>query len=164
MRLAMRGNMLGVVLAAAIGVAGCEADEDSTEAAGSQTSELVGDMDFGLRVERQLKRNSFALFGVSAPLEQSAPPTTGPYRTAAQPASAQIRFADGLSAAYLTRNAGNNADMFAFWPSDEHPTHLIFCIEGARQNLGTTLPGGTPKYNPSVQSIRIHDGRVRTIL
>ena len=55
--------------------------------------------------------------------------------------------------------------MFAFWPSDENPTHLIFCVEGNRQDLGTFLPGGlVRKFNPAVQRIKLLDGSVETIL
>lgn len=73
--------------------------------------------------------------------------------------------AEGLNAEYVTRNAGDLVDMFAFWPNDRHPSHLIFCIEGARQDLGTFLPGGlVKKFNPAVQRIRLSDGSVETVL
>ncbi len=121
--------------------------------------------DYGARVEERLKRSSMHWFGVRGPLEASAPATTGAYRTAAQPADDQVLLADGLKAEYVSRTAGNAADMFAFWPNDERPTHLIFCIEGGRQDLGTFLPGGlVKKFNPSVQSVKISDGSVQTIL
>jgi secreted PhoX family phosphatase len=65
----------------------------------------------------------------------------------------------------VTRNAGDLADMFAFWPSNDNPTHLIFCIEGARQDLGTFLSGGlVKKFNPSVQRIKLSDGSADTAL
>ena len=121
--------------------------------------------DFGARIEERLKRSSMHWFGVRGPLEASAPATTGAYRTAAQPADDQVLLADGLKAEYVSRTAANAADMFAFWPNDERPTHLIFCIEGGRQDLGTFLPGGlVKKFNPSVQSVKISDGSVQTIL
>jgi Bacterial protein of unknown function (DUF839) len=122
-------------------------------------------LDFGTFVQRGLERSSQAWFGVGKPLKESAPPTTGDYRTPTQTASAQVLLAEGLKAEYVTRNAGNAADMFAFWPSDENPTHLIFCIEGGRQDLGTFLPGGLiKKFNPAVQRIKLSDGSVETIL
>jgi hypothetical protein len=122
-------------------------------------------LDFGALVQRGLEQSSQVWFGVGKPLHESAPATTGNYRTATQKASEQVLLAEGLKAEYVTRNAGNNADMFAFWPSDESPTHLIFCIEGGRQDLGTFLPGGMiKKFNPAVQRVKLSDGSVETIL
>ena len=135
--------------------------------ASAQASEFDGldGLDFGAIVQRGLERTSQVWFGVGKPLKESAPATTGDYRTPTQPASAQVLLAEGLTANYVTRNAGHNADMFAFWPSDESPTHLIFCIEGGRQDLGTFLPGGViHKLNPAVQRIKLSDGSVETIL
>lgn len=66
--------------------------------------------------------------------------------------------AKGLKVEYVTRNAANSTDMFAFWPNAAQPTHLISCVEGSRQLLGNG------KYNPSVQRIRLADGQVETIL
>jgi secreted PhoX family phosphatase len=54
--------------------------------------------------------------------------------------------------------------MIALWPNENAPTHLINCVEGGRQNLGTVLPNGTAKFNPSVQSIDLETGSVVTIL
>ena len=137
-------------------------------AVSAQASDFDGfdGLDFGALVQRGLERSSSMWFGVEKPLKQSAPPTaTSNYRTSTQRASDQVLLAEGLKAEYVTRNAGNGADMFAFWPSDEAPTHLIFCIENGRQNLGTFLPGGLlPKFNPSVQRIKLSDGSVDTIL
>ena len=137
-------------------------------AVSAQASEFDGfeGLDFGALVQRGLERSSIVWFGVGRPLKESAPSTpTENYRTQAQRASDQVVLAEGLKAEYVTRNAGNGADMFAFWPSDEAPTHLIFCIENGRQNLGTFLPGGLlPKFNPAVQRIKLSDGSVDTIL
>ena len=136
-------------------------------AVSAQASEFDGfdGLDFGAIVQRGLERSSQVWFGVGKPLKESAAPTSGPYRTAAQNASAQVLLAEGLKAEYVTRNAGNAADMFAFWPSDENPTHLIFCIEGGREDLGTLLPGaGVNKLNPGVQRIRLSTGSVDTIV
>ena len=122
-------------------------------------------LDFGAIVQRGLERSSQVWFGVGRPLKESAAPTSGDYRTPAQRASDQVLLAEGLKAEYVTRNAANAADMFAFWPSDENPTHFIFCIEGGRQDLGTFLPGGLiRKFNPAVQRIKLSDGSVETIL
>lgn len=133
----------------------------------SQADEFDGfdGWDFGSIVQRGLERSSKVWFGVDRPLKESAPPTTGAYRTPTQPAAAQVLLADGLKAEYVTRSAGDLADMFAFWPNDRHPSHLIFCIEGGRQDLGTFLPGGlVKKFNPAVQRIRLSDGSVETVL
>lgn len=133
----------------------------------SQANDFDGfdGLDFGSLVQRGLEGSSRVWFGVDRPLKESALPTTGAYRSATQPASAQVLLADGLKAEYVTRNAANSADMFAFWPSDESPTHLIFCIEGGRQDLGTFLPGGLiKKFNPGVQRVKLSDGSVETIL
>ena len=125
----------------------------------------IDGLDFGAIVQRGLEGSSFIWFGIQQPLGASAPSTTGNYRTAQQSAADQVLLAKGLKAEYVTRNVGNAADQFAFWPNDENPTHLIFCIEGSRQDLGTFLPGGViKKFNPSVQRIRIQDGTVETIL
>ncbi len=122
-------------------------------------------LDFGAIVQRGLERTSQVWFGVGWPLKESAAQTGGDYRTPAQRASDQVLLADGLKAEYVTRHAANAADMFAFWPSDENPTHLIFCIEGGRQDLGTFLPGGLiKKFNPAVQRIKLSDGSVETVL
>jgi hypothetical protein len=87
-------------------------------------------LNFGTFVQRGLEQFSQVWFGVGKPLKESAPPTALlNYRTSTQRASDQVLLAEGLKAEYVTRNAGNAADMFAFWPSDESPTHLIFCIE-----------------------------------
>ena len=133
----------------------------------AQASDFDGleGFDFGSIVQRGLERSSAVWFGVGKPLKDSASPTTGDYRTPTQPASAQVLLGDGLKAEYVTRAVGNNADQFAFWPNDENPTHLIFCIEGAPQDLGTFLPGGLiKKFNPSVQRVRLQSGAVETIL
>lgn len=125
------------------------------------------DTDFGLKVEQLLKAQSEKLFGVQIPLQASAPPTVGPYRTTFQTAADQVLVAHGLKVEYLTREAANATDMMAFYPA-QNPTHLISCVEGGRQFL---IDGGTPnvydagdKLNPSVQRINLNTGAVETIL
>lgn len=117
--------------------------------------------DFGSITQARLELFAFHWFGIIKPLGASAPPTTGNYRTAQQSAADQVLLAKALKAEYVTRNVGNNADQFAFWPNDENPTHLMFCIEGGREELGFV---GSGKFNPSVQRVRIQDGAVETIL
>lgn len=145
-------TMLAVALAAAYGT---QADDRR-------------DADFGTLVEHQLAARSEKLFGVEKPLTDSAPATTGAYRTLTQPAGAQLLAARGLKVEYLTRTAANATDMMAFWPSEQAPTHLIACVEGSRQQLSgdadtaNYAPGD--KFNPSVQRIRLADGQVETVL
>jgi hypothetical protein len=161
----MRARFSPFVLPALVLIAGCDPAEHGQAAQVSgDAEELVGSFDFGAAVEDLLVENTPRLFGVVAPLARSAPATTGPYRGPDQAAAAQVALAEGLSARYLTRSAANSADMFAFWPSDTSPTHVIFCIEGAREDLGAALPDGSAKLNPSVQSIDLATGQVSTIL
>ncbi len=124
--------------------------------------------DFGARTEHLLKAHANPLFGVVQPLDESAPATTGAYRAPGQTAADQVLLAKGLKARYLTRQAANSTDMFAFWPSEAAPTHLIACIEGGRSQLTgdadktTYAPGD--KFNPSVQRIELASGKVETVL
>jgi hypothetical protein len=129
-----------------------------------QADESAG---FGLKVEQLLKAQSEKLFGVQNPLDASAQPTVGAYRTASQTAHDQVLVAHGLQVEYLTREAANATDMMAFYPT-QNPTHLITCVEGGRQFL---IDSGTPnvydagdKLNPSVQRIDLNTGAVETIL
>lgn len=112
--------------------------------------------DFGLKIEKMLEDQTNKFFGFKKPLEESAPETTGPYRTSTQSASDQVLLAKGLEVQYLTRNATNATDMMAFYPA-ENPSHLITCIEGGRQLLSNG------KLNPSVQRIQLATGAVETI-
>jgi hypothetical protein len=128
---------------------------------------MADESDFGIQVEKLLKEQSTKLFGVETPLEVSALPTVGPYRTALQAADDQILAATGLKVEFLTREAANATDMMAFYPA-QNPTHLVTCVEGGRQFL---IDGGTPnaydagdKLNPSVQRINLNTGAVETIL
>lgn len=128
--------------------------------------------DYGARVEQRLKNSSLHWFGIRGPLEASAPATTGAYRTATQKAEDQALIADSLKVEYLSRGIANNADQFAFWPSDVNPTHQIWCIEefnpsviknAAGQEL--FLPGGlVKKWTPGVQRLDLRTGQVDTIL
>jgi len=115
-------------------------------------------MDFGLTVESLLKHNSEKLFGIKKPITNSAVKTKGAIRTPEQTAQQQIIAAKGLRVEYLTRNAANRSDMMAFWPSDQSATHLISCIEGKRE----TITADT--LNPSVQSIHLQSGVVKTLI
>ncbi|MCA9471470.1 MAG: PhoX family protein [Nitrospirales bacterium] len=120
-------------------------------------------MDFGEYVEKLLQKRSLELFGVVKPIQDSAPSTVGEYREVGQAANAQVKIARGLEVEYVTREAGNLADMFAFYPDADNPTHLVFCIEGGREEIGS-LSSGMTKYNPAVQTVQLDNGAVRTIL
>jgi hypothetical protein len=121
-----------------------------------------GSVDFGLTVERLLNSQAEKLFGIEKPLDKSASPTETPYRTVEQDAKDQVLSARGLKVEYLTRESGNKTDQMAFFP-EEAPTHLIVCVEGKREVIGTN-PDGTAKYNPSIQRIDLFNGEVETIL
>jgi Bacterial protein of unknown function (DUF839) len=129
---------------------------------GGLTAPCVFAVDAGLLYQQQIHSYSRYLFGINGPLAASAPVVPQPYRAPVQSASDQVALAPGLSAAYLTRNAANNADMFAFWPDATNPTHAIFCIESGRAVIGA-FSNGQPKYNPSVQRID-RFGNVQTLL
>lgn len=111
--------------------------------------------DFGVQVEQILHAQSQKLFGFNGPLAQSASVnvpragTTSPLEV--------IDLAHGLSARFLTRNAANDADMFAFYPY-ENPTHVIFCIENGR----AVDAAGKP-INPAVQAIDLKSGAVTDV-
>jgi len=143
----MQHNKLSIALSlalAAMATSACAHDKDK-------------DQDFGLKVEQQLKAQSEKLFGFERPLGESAPLTSGAYRTLSQTADDQVLVAHDLKVSYLTRDAANLTDMMEFFPA-ANPTHLISCVEGGR----ATLVNG--KLNPSVQSINLATGEVKTLL
>lgn len=120
--------------------------------------------ELGLAAERLLSELSMRWFGIGEPLDGEWGVDVP--RAPGQRATDRVALARGLRAEIVTRQAGAIADMFAFWPNDTAPTHLIFCIEGGRQDLGVTLPGagGLSKLNPGVQRIELDTGKVSTIL
>ncbi|MEA1990098.1 MAG: DUF839 domain-containing protein [Pseudomonadota bacterium] len=117
--------------------------------------------DFGSFVDNLLNKKSKKYFGFKKPLQSSAEGSVA--REPGQDAYDLIELAGGLKATILTREAGNKADMFSFWPNENDPTHAIFCIEGGDEVIGT-LPSGADKLNPSVQSIDLETGEVVTML
>ena len=88
--------------------------------------------DWGLKQQQQLEDHSEQLFGVSKPLTESA---IGPY-TDANSAQAVIA-AKGLKVSVVSNATNPLADQIAFWPNDEHPTHLFMAIETGRNSTGT---------------------------
>jgi Bacterial protein of unknown function (DUF839) len=128
--------------------------------------------DFGSNIEDLLRAKSLYWFGVDGPLAASAPSTTGAYRKTSQAASDQVFVADSLNVEYLSRNIAHNADQFAFWPTDEKPTHQIWCIEEFTPSvlknaagMELFLPGDkVKKWTPGVQRLDLSTGAVETIL
>ncbi len=114
--------------------------------------------DFGVAVDTMLADKSMPLFGIVKPLAATADasPEAG-YRTATSTPADSVALAEGLSAEFVTRDAGNHLDMMAFYPT-ENPTHLIACIEGDAEEIAAG------KMNPGVQRIALADGKVETIV
>lgn len=115
-------------------------------------------IDFGKKIEQLLEDKAEKLFGIIKGLKKSAPVSVGAIRTSEQTASEQISAAKGLTIEYLTRNAGNKTDMMTLWPAGENATHLISCVEGKREAISPY------KFNPSIQSINLKTGVVKTLL
>lgn len=114
--------------------------------------------DFGLSVDKMLAEKSLALFGVPAPLAESAPESAEEgYRQPADTVAELVALAEGLTATVLTRDAADSTDMIALYPA-KAPTHLITCVEG---DLETLADG---RLNPGVQRIALADGKVETIV
>jgi secreted PhoX family phosphatase len=121
-------------------------------------STAAGAEDFGKSLEAQLVEKSKFLFGIEAPLAESAPKSAEEgFRTGDTDAGLLVTLAAGLKAEIVTRNIANHADMIAFYPQ-QNPTHMIVCIEGDREEL----EGG--KLNPGVQRVSMADGKVETIV
>ena len=81
-------------------------------------------VDFGAWVRDQLQAHSEQLFGFTHPLEKSA---LGPYTGANNLQAIQV--ADGLSVSLVSSSVASATDQIAFWPNDEHPTHVFVCDE-----------------------------------
>src|SRR5436190_1954353 len=80
--------------------------------------------DWGTFVQDLLHDHSEQLFGIRHPLEKSA---LGPYDAADNLKAIEV--ADGLSVSLVSSSVPSAADQIAFWPDDEHPTHLFICGE-----------------------------------
>src|SRR5262245_8840932 len=81
-------------------------------------------VDFGAWVQNQLQAHSEQLFGFRHPLEKSA---LGPFTGANNLQAIQV--ADGLRVSLVSSSVASAADQIAFWPNDEHPTHVFVCDE-----------------------------------
>ena len=117
--------------------------------------------DFGLGVEQFLKLNTHKYFGFSFPVWASEKVSVA--RAPKQSASNLVKLASGLKAEIVTRKSANNSDMMAFWPNDTAPTHIVTCVEAGNDQVGTFV-GGQPKLTPSVQTVNLSNGEVKTIL
>ena len=115
-------------------------------------------LSFGELRDELMANLSETLFGVEAPLAASYDGTIP--RASVSTAADTVALAEGLSASFLTREAGNKTDMLAFWPAGVNPTHMITCVEGGRE----TNIDGNGKHNPAVQAIDLEDGSVTTLL
>jgi len=113
---------------------------------------------FGAARDEELHNKSGDLFGFTG--AKTASHDTHVARNTTTAPSDVIDLATGLSATFLTREAGHKTDMMAFWPKGDAPTHLITCVEGSAEEINAT----TGKKNPSVQSINLTDGTVSTLL
>ena len=81
-------------------------------------------VDFGAFVQDQLKAHAEELFGFTHPLAQSSlGPYTGLDNTQA------IEVADGLKVSLVSSSVASAADQMAFWPDNDHPTHVFVCDE-----------------------------------
>ena len=81
-------------------------------------------VDFGAFVQEQLNAHSEQLFGIRHPLDESAKgPYDGPDNLQA------IQLAPGLRASLVSSSVASATDQIAFWPNDEHPTHVFVCDE-----------------------------------
>jgi hypothetical protein len=80
--------------------------------------------DFGKFVAEQLREHSEELFGFRHPLRHSVP---GPYDGTDN--TRAIVVAEGLSVSLVSSSVASAADQIAFWPNDDHPTHVFVCDE-----------------------------------
>jgi hypothetical protein len=109
-------------------------------------------LDFGQKIEQQLKASSLSLFGVLNTLSTSSTTQVTGAQAEADPTTL-VTLAPGLTAHVVSKDPalGGNVDQIALWPSDSSPTHLIFCNE---EGTGA----------PAIQRVTIATGAVETIL
>jgi secreted PhoX family phosphatase len=91
------------------------------------TSRAIADnpqVDFGTFIAQQLSDHAEQLFGFSHPLKKSA---LGPYDGA--DSTQAIEVADGLHVSLVSSGVASAADQIAFWPDNDHPTHVFVCDE-----------------------------------
>jgi len=118
--------------------------------------------DFGMQTQNLLKSQSHKFFGIVQPLNASE--TVSVPRAPNQDANQIIKLANGLQAEIVTRKSAHSSDQMAFWPNDIKPTHIVTCVEESVRNIIGTYPGGSNKLEPSVQTVNLATGEVKTIL
>jgi len=109
-------------------------------------------LDFGQKIEQQLKASSLSLFGVLNTVNASSTTQITGAQAEADPTQL-VTLAPGLTATVVSKDPalGGNVDQMVLWPTDTNPTHLIFCNEE-----GAAAPG--------LQRVTIATGAVATIL
>jgi hypothetical protein len=98
----------------------------------------------------QLAAQSNAIFGFGTPLNG------GIKGTFDGPGDQAVELAQGLEAHLVSDKVGEDADMIALWPKDDHPTHAIICNE-IDSTVGDGIGVGT------VQRVELATGDVEDI-
>ena len=109
-------------------------------------------LDFGQRVEALKRIDSFQLFGVFAPLEESSTFSLSAQQAEANPAQL-LTVAPGLKVRVVSAaaNLAPNIDQMLLWPNAKHATHIIGCNEQGSGQVG-------------VQRIDLKTGKAETII
>jgi hypothetical protein len=144
----MRQSLLWAAFAAVVTIAGCGEASDGPQqrtsvSRGGHWSELYP-----------------RFFGVEAALPAADDTVDRLPREMAE-AGDRVRLARGLEAEYVSRDLASPGDMIALYPNPRSPTHLIVCVEQARNGV---TPGGNGGMNPSLQRVELSTGKVETIL
>jgi Bacterial protein of unknown function (DUF839) len=114
--------------------------------------------DPGADYQHQLAAQSEAIFGFGHPLDDAA---SGAF---SGPGDQAVETAKGLSVRLVSSSVGQNADMIALWPNDDHPTHAIICNE---VNSFDPIVSGSPNPDlgkPTLQRVDLATGNVEDIL
>ncbi len=105
-------------------------------------------LDPGAAYQDQLAAQSQAIFGFGHPLDHElSGEFTGPGDQA-------VELAGGLNARVVSSSVGENADMIALWPDDDHPTDAIICNE---------ITGDVAGSPATLQRVHLADGTVSDI-
>src|SRR3954471_1020951 len=102
--------------------------------------------DPGAEYERKLQDQTEKLFGFEKPVGSAAATASN-----TAPGPQAVTIAKGLTARLVSDRVGENADMIALWPNDNHPTYAIICNE-----IDGTVAGAPA----TVQRVRLSDGQV----
>jgi hypothetical protein len=104
--------------------------------------------DPGRAYEDQLSAQSQALFGFGHPLDHEV---KGSFDG---PGDQSVELAKGLTATVVSSTVGEDADMIALWPDNDHPTDAIVCNE---------ITGDAPGSPATLQRVHLADGSVTDI-